>query len=183
METKSGVASSKDDSTSSTKTAMQNMAIREQQAAGAASATKSSSSAAADFETISFKERFKCTGQELYNVLTQREMLQIFTSAPVNMSDAAKAGATFELLNGNIQGEFVELTPYSKLVLKWRLKNWPPSHFSRVTMNIEQSKEDTTLTVKQEKVPRKDVESTRHGWKVYYWEAIRRAFGFGSALF
>jgi activator of HSP90 ATPase len=136
----------------------------------------------AEFEEINSKEKFKCTGQELFNALTQKEMLQIFTASSVSMKEA-KPGAEFELLNGNILGEFVEVAPYSKLVMKWRLKSWPSAHFSTVCIDIEQNKEDTTIKLKQTGVPKKYVEATKQGWKVYYWEAIRRSFGFGSAIF
>merc|ERR1711934_299842 len=157
---------------------MQTMSIK-----GKATAPSSSASAAAaDFEDINCKERFKCTGQEMFNALTQREMIQVFTSAPVVMSEA-KAGERFEMLGGNIQGEFVEVKPYSRVVMKWRLRSWKPeSHFSTVEMEIEQNRDDTTLRMKQKRVPSSAIDTTKQGWKVYYWEAIRRSFGFGSSL-
>lgn len=133
-------------------------------------------------ETISIEERFKCTGQELYNVLTQKEMLQVFTAAPVKMEEA-KVGAEFELLGGNIQGKFVGLTPFSKITQKWRLKSWPEGHFSEVEFVISQSKDDSTLKLTQKGVPAKEVESTRVGWARYYIESIKKAFGFGAGLF
>ena len=34
---------------------------------------------------IELNETFKCTGQELYNALTQKEMLQIFTGGEVKV--------------------------------------------------------------------------------------------------
>jgi len=180
LETKTNTPkqASSTDSTNGAKSAMQTMSIK-----GKATAPSSSASAAAaDFEDINCKERFKCTGQEMFNALTQREMIQVFTSAPVVMSEA-KAGERFEMLGGNIQGEFVEVKPYSRVVMKWRLRSWKPeSHFSTVEMEIEQNRDDTTLRMKQKRVPSSAVDTTKQGWKVYYWEAIRRSFGFGSSL-
>ena len=134
LETKSNAPkqASSSDSTNGAKSAMQSMSINK-----AMASTSASAAAAADFEDISCKERFKCTGQEIFNALTQREMIQVatkddeywlpllfvcemgpgrrchsyfqvFTSAPVVMSEA-KAGERFEMLGGNIQGEFVEV--------------------------------------------------------------------------
>ena len=60
------------DSTNGAKSAMQSMSINK-----AAASSSASAAAAADFEDISCKERFKCTGQEIFNALTQREMIQV----------------------------------------------------------------------------------------------------------
>merc|ERR1712061_628869 len=129
LETKSTAPKqSSTDATNGAKSAMQSMSIGK----AASASSSAASAAAADFEDISCKERFKCTGQEIFNVLTQREMIQVFTGAPVSLSEA-KAGERFEMLGGNIQGEFVEVKPYSRIVMKWRLRSWKPdSHFSTV---------------------------------------------------
>lgn len=133
---------------------------------------------------ITIEEVFKCTGQELYNAITQKDMLQVFTNGPVKMeASEAKAGEHFELLDGNIQGSYLEVCPFSKVVQKWRLKSWPAGHFSHVEIEIKQTKDDTRVNVKQKNVPTKELESTKMGWSRYYWESIRRSFGFGNALF
>ena len=75
METKTNAPkqASSTDSSNGAKSAMQSMSI------GKAAPVPSSSSsvAAAEFEDIGCKERFKCTGQEMFNALTQREMIQV----------------------------------------------------------------------------------------------------------
>ena len=63
------------DSTNGAKSAMQSMSINK--AISKQSISSSAAAAAADFEDISCKERFKCTGQEIFNALTQREMIQV----------------------------------------------------------------------------------------------------------
>ena len=55
-------------------------------------------------------EHLKCTGQEVYNALTMRDMLQIFTNGEVKMSEQAEPKGTFEMLGGNISGSFVEVS-------------------------------------------------------------------------
>ena len=74
LETKSNAPkqASSSDSTNGAKSAMQSMSINK-----AAASSSASAAAAADFEDISCKERFKCTGQEIFNALTQREMIQV----------------------------------------------------------------------------------------------------------
>jgi activator of HSP90 ATPase len=66
---------------------------------------------------------------------------------------------------------------------KWRLKSWPQNHFSEVTISIKQTKDDTKLSIKQKKVPIREMENTRQGWHRYYFQAIKQSFGFGASLF
>ena len=133
-------------------------------------------------EKIKLEQRFKCTGQEIYNVLVQPELLRVFTAAPVNV-DEIKAGVSFSLLNGNVECKMIELVPFTKIVQKWRLKTWPAEHFSSVEFTISQSSDDTLLSMIQSEVPAKEVENTKMGWQRYYFEAIKRTFGFGSGFF
>jgi len=136
-----------------------------------------------EVNTIEHEERFKCTGMELFNALTQPEMIQIFTHTPVKMEGHAKKGTEFALLDGNIQGVYTEVTPYTKISQKWRLKSWPAGHFSDVTIKITQTKEETKLSLTQTGVPQKELDNTRHGWLRYYFHAMKQSFGFGASLF
>lgn len=132
---------------------------------------------------IEMEETFKCTGMEMFNALTQPEMIQIFTHNPVKMEGDAKRGLDFTLLDGAIQGQYTEVTPYTKICQKWRLKGWPSGHFSDVTIKIAQTKEDTKVFVTQTGVPCKEMEATKQGWYRYYFHAIKQTFGFGASLF
>lgn len=136
-----------------------------------------------EVSNIELEERFKCTGMELFNALTQPEMIQIFTQSPIKMDGDAKKGTEFAFLDGNIQGTFTEVTPYTKICQKWRLKSWPAGHFSDVTIKISQTKEDTKLSLTQTSVPMKEIDNTRQGWLRYYFHAIKQSFGFGASLF
>lgn len=113
--------------------------------------------------------------------MTQKEMLQIFTAGEVKMKEATK-GESFEMLGGNICGIFVEVVPFTKIVQKWRLKSWPAGHYSDVVIEIRQSTEDTRVKVKQTNVPEKEIDNTKMGWRKYYFEAMKRSFGFGASL-
>jgi len=132
---------------------------------------------------INISEDMKCTGQELFNALTRKDMIQIFTNCEANMTEQAIEGGAFELLGGNITGKYIEVTPFTKIVKQWRLKSWPGGVTSTVTITIKQSRDDTKLFIKQTGVPIKEVESTKEGWHRYYIQAMKRSFGFGAALF
>lgn len=132
---------------------------------------------------VRIEETMKCTGQELFNALTQRDMLQIFTGGEAKMAEVGAASGKFELLGGNITGEYVEVVPFTKIVQLWRLKSWPQGISSTVTISIKQTKEDTKVSIVQTGVPAKEVDSTREGWQRYYFQAMKRSFGFGASLF
>eukprot|EP00088_Acartia_fossae_P028466 TRINITY_DN2928_c0_g1_i12.p1 TRINITY_DN2928_c0_g1~~TRINITY_DN2928_c0_g1_i12.p1 ORF type:complete len:228 (-),score=53.37 TRINITY_DN2928_c0_g1_i12:573-1217(-) len=136
-----------------------------------------------EVDDLRMEESMKCTGQELFNALTQKDMIQIFTGGPAKMADTAESGVTFEYLGGGISGKFLEVSPFTKIVQEWRLKSWPAGHHSTVEMTLKQTKEDTKLILVQKGVPVKEMESTRQGWHRYYFEAMKRSFGFGAMLF
>ena len=59
---------------------------------------------------INISEEMKCTGQELFNALTRKDMIQIFTNCEAKMTEQAIEGGSFELLGGNISGKFIEVS-------------------------------------------------------------------------
>ncbi|XP_074112679.1 activator of 90 kDa heat shock protein ATPase homolog 1 [Cotesia typhae] len=126
--------------------------------------------------TIKQQQKFQCRGQEFYNVFTTTEMVQAFTKGPVKV-DPRKSGK-FELFGGNIYGEFEEVSP-TKIVQKWRTKQWPDGHFSEVTIDINEKSDHTEVNLTQTEVPSTEEESTKENWDRYYWDAIKRTFGFG----
>lgn len=77
-------------------------------------------------------------------------MVQAFTKGPVKV-DPKKSGK-FELFGGNIYGEFVEVSP-TKIVQKWRTKQWPDGHFSEVTIDINEKSDHTEVNLTQTGVP------------------------------
>ncbi|PSN43263.1 Activator of 90 kDa heat shock protein ATPase 2 [Blattella germanica] len=70
--------------------------------------------------------------------------------------------------------------PHKKIVQQWRFKKWPAEHYSTVTFAIEQKDDHTEVKVVQTGVPESEAETTKENWERYYWEAMKRTFGFGS---
>lgn len=133
-----------------------------------------------DTKAIEMSEKFQCRAHEFYDAMTRIEMVTAFTQGHVKME--AEKGGKFALFGGNVTGEFRELVPGKKIVQYWRLKQWPDQHFSEVTFNIEEKEDHTLVTLKQELVPAAEVEQTRENWRRYYFDSIKRAFGFGAFL-
>ncbi|TNN27274.1 Activator heat shock protein ATPase 1 [Liparis tanakae] len=72
---------------------------------------------------FSMREKFLTSPADLYRVFLNQEMTQAFTHAPATVD--GEKGGKFRLLEGNVFGEFTELVPDKKIVMKWRYNNWP----------------------------------------------------------
>ncbi|XP_034015357.1 activator of 90 kDa heat shock protein ATPase homolog 1b [Thalassophryne amazonica] len=126
-------------------------------------------------------ETFLTSPFELYRVFVNQEMVQAFTQAPATV-DGDKGGR-FRLFNGNIFGEFIELVPDKKIVMKWRYNNWPCEHYATITISFLDRSSETELAVEYQGVPDSEEERTKEGWQRYYFEAIKQTFGYGARLF
>uniref|UniRef100_A0A2P2I1H8 Activator of 90 kDa heat shock protein ATPase homolog 1-like n=1 Tax=Hirondellea gigas TaxID=1518452 RepID=A0A2P2I1H8_9CRUS len=133
-----------------------------------------------DVRDLSLQHTFKCRVGELYNVFTVTEMVAAFTRNSVKM-DVSKGGK-FELFGGNIMGNFVKLEAEKQIVQTWRFKSWPDGHYSTVTLDMKEGDDSTELFLTQTNIPASDYERTKEGWRTYYWESIKRTFGFGATL-
>lgn len=126
--------------------------------------------------SIKQQQKFQCRAEEFYNVFTTVEMVRAFTKGPVKLEP--NKGGKFELFGGNIHGEFTELSP-AKIVQRWRCRQWPEGHFSDVTIQIAEKNDHTEVTLVQSGVPVSEEDVTKENWERYYWDAIKRTFGFG----
>ena len=88
-------------------------------------------------------------------------------------------GGKFELFGGNVSGEYVELSKPTKIVQKWRLKQWIERHYSTLEIVFDQNDTDavTIMRVKWYGVPVGQEEVTRRNWGEYYVRSIKQAFG------
>lgn len=130
--------------------------------------------------TVKVSHKFQCRAQEFYDAMTRIEMVTAFTQGHVKL-DPVKGGK-FAMFGGNISGTFQELDPGKKIVQKWRYKQWPEGHFSTVTIVLDEKSDHTEVSVTQTGVPTAEVDVTKINWERYYWEAMKRAFGFGAVL-
>lgn len=84
--------------------------------------TQSSSGSVVNTVTVTDNEEFRTTAEEMYKTFTDAQRLTIFTRGPPKRFDGAKKGGKFELFDGNVSGEFLELDEPKKIVQSWRLK-------------------------------------------------------------
>jgi len=140
----------------------------------------STSDAPINLSSLRFEEEFKCTASDFYNALTQVELVSRFTQNEAICVN--KVGGEFKLFGGNIEGTFTELVKDKLIKQKWRFKSWPANHYSNVTFNIKSKEDCIVLELSQDNIPASEFDKVEQGWKRYYFEALRRSFGFGSTL-
>jgi len=126
------------------------------------------------------KTSLKCTALEAFNALTRPEMFAAFTHGSGKIDP--KVGGLFEMFGGNVHGKILEMREPEVIVQEWRLKEWPDGHFSKVTYTIAEKEDSTKITIDQTGVPKSALDKTKEGWERYYWDAMKRTFGFGSFM-
>lgn len=129
---------------------------------------------------FSLKDTFLTSPEELYRVFLNQEMVQAFTRSGAMVE--AEKGGKFRLLDGNVNGEFQELVPEQKIVMKWRYNTWPCEHYATVTLTFTDKGNETELKIECRAVPESEEERTRDGWQRYYCHAIKQTFGYGARL-
>ncbi|XP_060789036.1 activator of 90 kDa heat shock protein ATPase homolog 1b [Neoarius graeffei] len=129
---------------------------------------------------FSLKDTFLTSPEELYRAFLNQEMVQAFTHTAAVVEP--EKGGKFRLLGGNVFGEFQELVPEEKIVMKWRYNTWPSEHYATVTLTFIDKGNETELKIECRAVPESEEDRTREGWQRYYCQAIKQTFGFGARL-
>ncbi|KAI1258326.1 hypothetical protein MGN70_001375 [Eutypa lata] len=129
--------------------------------------------------TVTDQEEFRTTAEELYKTFTEPDRLAAFTRAPPKKFEGAKKGGKFELFDGNVAGEFLELEQPTKIVQSWRLNQWPAGHYSRQVIEFDQNDVDgvTVMRVTWTGVPVGQEDVTKRNWGEYYVRSIKLTFG------
>ncbi|XP_055010624.1 activator of 90 kDa heat shock protein ATPase homolog 1-like [Boleophthalmus pectinirostris] len=125
---------------------------------------------------IQLKETFFTTPDEVYATFISQDFVQIFTRSPAQVD--ARNGGKFQLLDGSVSGEFVQLVPDKGIEMKWRFRSWPKDHFATVILLFEDRGGETGLSVDIQGVPSGSEDSTREGWNRFYLQAIKQTFGY-----
>lgn len=132
-------------------------------------------------KSLTETEEFKCSVDELFRALTNKEMVRAFTQSMAEME--AVKGGRFSLFNGNVTGEFTHLITNRKVEMRWRFKTWPDEHYSIVSIELMQKDDGTELRLSQTGIPASEYERTREGWHNYYWKSIKQTFGYGAFIY
>ncbi|KAL6866646.1 activator of Hsp90 ATPase [Trichoderma novae-zelandiae] len=153
-------------------------------AAAQTTSSHTSSSGIVNTVTVRDDQEFRTTAEELYQTFVDPQRLAAFTRAPPKVFEGAKPGGKFELFDGNVSGEYLELEKPKKIVQSWRLNQWPAGHYSKLNIEFDQNDVDhvTVMRVTWEGVPVGQEDVTRRNWGEYYVRSIKQTFGFGTIL-
>ncbi|NWR69344.1 AHSA2 ATPase, partial [Centropus unirufus] len=120
---------------------------------------------------ILMKEIFKSPADKLYSIFTTKELVQKFSKCPAVIE--AEKGGKLQMFGGCVSGEYAELVPSQRIVLKWRCRNWPDEHYATVTLQFKDVATQTELQLECKGVPVANEADTRQCWKQQYFEEIR----------
>ncbi|NWS67033.1 AHSA2 ATPase, partial [Crotophaga sulcirostris] len=119
---------------------------------------------------ILMKEIFSSPVDKLYSIFTTKELVQKFSKCPAVIE--AEKGGKLQMFGGCVSGEYAELVPSQRIVLKWRCRNWPEEHYATVALHFKAVAAHTELQVECTGVPVSNEDSTRQCWKKQYFEEI-----------
>lgn len=142
--------------------------------------------------TIHLEPSFNVPAVEIFNTFIDKERVMMWSRSPIREFDKNKSngsqyfmvGDRFELFNGNIESEVVESKLGSKLVLKWRLKDWRENLYSTMNMEFHESSEyhETKIQLTWSGIPVGEEDRVRANFEDYYVRPIKLTFGFGVVL-
>ncbi|KAF6320807.1 hypothetical protein mRhiFer1_000477 [Rhinolophus ferrumequinum] len=114
-------------------------------------------------------EMFDTAVEQLYSIFTVKDLVQKFSKSPAIL-EAEKEGK-FQMFDGNITGEYIELLTNKKIVMKWRCRNWPEEHYATVALNFVPT--PGTLQLDCKGVPACKEENMKFCWKQQHFEEIK----------
>ncbi|XP_036942839.1 activator of 90 kDa heat shock protein ATPase homolog 1-like [Acanthopagrus latus] len=126
--------------------------------------------------SFSLKETFQTSPDELYRTFINQEFVQVFTRSAALVD--GRCGGRFQLLDGNVSGEFTQLVPDQRIEMRWRFRTWPSEHYANISLELVDQGDETELRMECRGVPVGEEESTREGWTRFYFQAIKQTFGY-----
>ncbi|XP_073905910.1 activator of 90 kDa heat shock protein ATPase homolog 2 isoform X1 [Castor canadensis] len=121
-------------------------------------------------------ELFDTTADQLYGIFTVKDLVQKFSKSPAVLE--AEKGGKFQMFDGNITGEYIELLTNRKIIMKWRCRNWPeaiffPEHYATVALNFVPTLGQTELQLDCKGVPVCKEENMKYCWQKQHFEEIK----------
>ncbi|XP_027720944.1 activator of 90 kDa heat shock protein ATPase homolog 2-like isoform X1 [Vombatus ursinus] len=122
--------------------------------------------------TIHMREMFDTAVEQLYSIFTTKDLVQKFSKSSAVIK--AEKGGKFQMFDGNVTGEYLELLSNKRIVMKWRCKSWPEEHYATVALIFVPVVGQTELQLNCKGVPVCKEESTRQCWEKQHFEEIKR---------
>ncbi len=124
---------------------------------------------------------FFASPQDIMRVLINPDAITIWSRNPAYTTPVDSNSILYTLFQGHVQSVFSPIPKEDDLNLnfKWRLATWPKDYYSDVSIRLVPGSSSTTLKLEQHGIPLADYEQTKANWKEYYWNSIKRVYGFG----
>jgi activator of HSP90 ATPase len=113
------------------------------------------------------------TPRDIYSAFMDGDKHAAFTGAGARIG--SEVGSRFSAQGGFVTGVNIELVSGRRIVQAWRSNNWPKGAWSMVTIELSRAaKNRTRLVLIQDGVPDKFYAQISEGWKVHYWQPLRK---------
>ncbi len=122
-----------------------------------------------------FKSYFiiSASPEELYRALTTEITIRLWTGDEVEIDP--QEGGEFSLWDGSIQGKFITLEPYKKIVQQWYFGDQEAE--SIVTLKLHEHKKGTSFEVNHTNIPEEDYDAIVSGWQDTYAASLIDFYG------
>jgi len=118
---------------------------------------------------------FKIEPEYVYDAFMNPKKHSAFTGDSAKISP--KAGGKFSVFGGYATGKNLELVKDKKIVQTWKASDWPANADSKITLELMKDKKGTKLIFTQIHIPDDQYISIKQGWTDYYWNAMKKTFG------
>jgi activator of HSP90 ATPase len=115
----------------------------------------------------------KAAPADIYNALTNKKMLEIWTGEEVEME--AEPNTEFSLWGGAISGLNLEFEENRKIVQQWFFGD-ESDEPSIVTIKLHPDKKGTSVELRHSNIPDSAYENISDGWDEDYFGALRELF-------
>lgn len=135
-------------------------------------------------KSLNMTEKYYARPNDIFTCFVIEGKVKAFTQS--NAVVEPRVGGRVQWFSGSVEGEFLELVPDTKVVMKWRFSNWEDGVWSKVTLTLEEAEPGTTICkLEQTGIPYEDrfgqavQEHTENGWRNQIFGRIRQVFGYG----
>jgi len=109
---------------------------------------------------------------DVYNALTNKAMLEIWTGEPAEMEPVS--GTLFSLWDGNISGTNIEFEENRKIVQQWFFGD--ETIISLVTIKLHDHKRGTSVELIHTNIPDDAYENISDGWDEDFFGSLAELF-------
>jgi len=127
-------------------------------------------------ESFTVSEQLAAAPTEVYESWISSEGHSAMTGSPATVDP--RVGGKYSAWDGYIQGETLELQPYSRIVQSWRTGDFGDTDpDSRIEVTLEAIEGGTRLTLVHSGLPAGQANEYENGWKEWYFSPMKAYFG------